>query len=199
VASEDASGNGAARSGTDAEWVPLKQAAAEAGVSVSTLRNWSRKGEVESQLRAGSHGKERVVRREEILAKTSSRKTPRSGPSGVSTSSDGNGAVPVERKTPSLADLMAELVDARERAARAESRAELLGKQLAEVNARFDALLLDRGIDQARTVENFDDGLPEDFPREEEDEYLPLVQRWMVRHKRRRMLKKTAREIQLPN
>jgi hypothetical protein len=198
VASEDTSGNGVGRSDNGTEWVSLKEAAAEAGVSVSTLRAWSRKGEVDSQLRSGSRGKERIVRKAEVLAKVADN-APRFGRGAAATSSNGNGVAAGGRRTPSVPELIKELGDARERAARAEATVDLLREQLAEVNVRLDALLLDGGTGQPAIVEDLDDGLPEGFPRLEDDEYLPLIPRWIARHKRRKMLKKTMREIQLPN
>jgi hypothetical protein len=197
VASQDTSGNGRGRSDNGTEWVPLKEAAAEAGVSVSTLRTWSRKGEVDSQVRSGSQGRERVVRKAEILARAA--KIPSRSGRGATASTNGKEATVSDGKTPSVSRLIEELGEARERAARAEAAVALLREQLAEANVRLDTLLLAGGTTRPDTVEAFDDGLPEDFPRQEEDEYLPLIPRWIARHRRRRMLKKTMREIQLPN
>lgn len=194
------------------EWISLRDAAAESKVSISTLRNWYRKGLVESRMDSGPNGDQRMVRRDQILAradgKASSEKAASSNgaPETKSPSPDadeGRGAlVPVAKALP---DLIKELADARERAGRAETKAEFLSEQLTEVKVRAERL--ERSLAQLReeraqlqqpaelpeALDDLDDDLPLDFPREEDDEYLALVQRWRARRKRRRMLKRAAK------
>ncbi len=200
MASEDVTRNGAGRSGSqNAEWVPLKEAAEDAGISVSTLRNWYRKGEIDSRLGSGPHGKRRLVRKAEILERTSEKSHRRPSTQDVPSSANGHPSADLDPSTPSLPDLIKELGHAQERAARAESKADSLREQLAKVEARLASLLEENELEEAVPAEDLDDGLPEDFPREEDDEYLPLVQRWRARRKRRRILSRSAKRTQIPS
>lgn len=198
MASRDATGNGDGSVETRSEWVPLKEAAEDAGISVSTLRNWYRKGQIDSRLRTGPRGKQRLVRKTEILERASDRSggvtTARSRSSANGHPQSNSGPAP-----PSLPDLIKELGEAHERAARAESRAEFLSEQLTKMEARFEDLLRDGGLPAETAIDDPDDVLPDDFPREEDDEYLPLVQRWRARRQRRKLQKQHVREVQLPN
>jgi DNA-binding transcriptional MerR regulator len=197
VASRDASGNGDGSVEPRSEWIPLKEAAEDAGVSVSTLRNWYRKGQIDSRLHTGPRGKQRLVRKAEILERASDRSGGVTTARSRSSSSNGHPQSNSSPAPPSLPDLVKELGEAHERAARAEARAEFLSEELAKMEARFETLL--RESPQETRIDDLDDGLPDDFPREEDDEYLPLVQRWRARRQRRKLQKKHMREVQLPN
>jgi hypothetical protein len=253
----------AASDGDDSQWIGLRQASAEAGVSISTLRNWYRKGLIESRLRPGPNGEQRMVRKEEVMRRASDgNSSPARSPEDVAANNGaGSELVPVARALP---DLINQLAQARERAGRAETKSEFLSEQLAEAKARMEVLeddsparelkdegkrlrsLLDErdseietlkseiaGVERERRVAERerelaererdaaeharriaeqakaksdkpqesgadstgageDDELPEDFPPEENDEYLALVQRWRARRKRRRILKRSG-------
>jgi DNA-binding transcriptional MerR regulator len=198
VAARDASGNGVGGSRKNtSEWIPLKEAAAEAGVSVSTLRNWYRKGEIDSRLDRGPHGRQRLVRKNEILDRATA-KSSRKNLDRAAAAHNGRGSPDGGDSPKRFADLVRELAEARERAERAESRAEFLTERLARLETRFEALLLSepsRRDDRAIAPR---DGFPEDFPPEEEDEYLPLVERWKARRKRRR-LQRDSERVQTPS
>lgn len=120
----------------------------------------------------------------------------------------------------SLPDLIEELAQARERAGRAEARAELLMQQLTELRSqsantdhgslhtenemlreRFERLR-DQAEDMARRLSLIEDGdaieldLDEVEPRpppEEEDEFLAMTQRWKARRKRRKFARREAK------
>jgi hypothetical protein len=247
----------------EASWVGLRQASAEAGISISTLRNWYRKGVIESRIRPGPNGEQRMVRRDEVLHRAGDGNSLQAARENTA-STNGAGAelVPVARALP---DLIKELARARERAGRAETKSEFLSEQLAEAKARAEHLLdespirdlqeeakqlraiLDErsgeietlkseiaGAERERRVAERErelaererdaaeharrvaekakepppesvtpptqeiqvddeelDEFPEDFPREEDDEYLALVQRWRARRKRRRIQRKS--------
>ena len=128
------------------QWVPLAEAAERAGVNASTLRNWARNGKVESRTANGSGGPRRLVRLEEVMARASGDSAPRAGATGDDASSDdakkrtasieeelGAQLVPVMKALP---DMIRELAEARERAGRAEAKAEFLNDQLAELRSR---------------------------------------------------------------
>jgi hypothetical protein len=134
------SGVGAERTRDDdgSQWIGIRQAAKDSGVSISTLRNWYRKGLIESRLMPGPNGEQRMVRSEEVMSRAAE------GMSSTVASDgrlSGNGAglevVPAAR---SLPDLVRELALARERAGRAETKAEFLSDQLAETKERVDFL-----------------------------------------------------------
>ena len=193
---------------TAGEWIPLRDASLEAGVSISTLRNWYRKGLVDSRMETGPNGDQRLVRKDQVLARSNgqarSNGAARSATPPVEPETSGSELVPVARALP---DLIKELADARERAGRAETKAEFLSEQLSEARARAEKLervvtTLEKvrvsdqpqeTFEPSQPTPEIEDDLPADFPREEDDEYLALVQRWRARRKRRRMLKRAAK------
>ncbi len=149
------------------EWVPVRSAAEEAGISVSTLRNWYRKGLIESRTSNGSSGTQKMVRRVEVLERAHAGKAATAtDETAVSVDRDASAAaaddpatseVPAEQapiasseersapRTTYDADVVAvvpqlarELADAGERAGRAEARLEFVTAQLNELRAQND-------------------------------------------------------------
>jgi lambda repressor-like predicted transcriptional regulator len=112
----------------DEGWVSLKQASAESGLSVATLRKWYRKGRVESREVVGEFGPERRVRLAEILerAAESPARAPRTPKADKSTTL----AIPAERLWAMYQEAGHEAQQARERAAAAEAEAQLLRNEL---------------------------------------------------------------------
>ena len=214
--------DGAGRPGPD--WVTLREAAREAGVSVSTLRNWYRKGLIESRAAEGSNGPQKMVRRLEVLERANkggSRPRGAGDPPPEQVPGPGpNGAAP--RRAPGRGDLVAvtralpelirELADARERAGRAEAKAEFLAEQIAELRARPDdgaaraaALeeenrLLRRRlqyvqveIEALSSAAEADEDPSDALTPEEEDELLSRTQRRRARRRRKKQARLSPR------
>lgn len=199
---------------SDGNWVTLRRASDETGVSISTLRNWYRKGLVSSRIEKGPNGTQRLVELAEVGSRVPQKRTPDRTAPGASTSIE---AVSVSK---SLPDLIEELAQARERAGRAEARAELLMQQLTELRSqsantdhgslhtenemlreRFERLR-DQAEDMARRLSLIEDGEAIDLdvdeleprvPPEEEDEFLAMTQRWKARRKRRKFARREAK------
>ena len=200
--------NGAA----ETDWVTLREASDQTGVSVSTLRNWYRKGLVNSRVEKGPNGAQRLVRLEEVGERVRA-KVP-ADPTPAQTSS-----VDSESVSSQLRGLIEELAEARERAGRAEARAELLAQQINELRAQASASLADetlktenemlrerldllrerteelaRRLDADEVADVMDDEVDEPLvPPEEEDEYLAMTQRWRARRKRRKFARREAK------
>ena len=207
------SNQGPAESSRPADgWTTLRKASDETGVSISTLRNWYRKGLIDSRVEKGPNGSQRIVRLEEVVARTKTGRTP----SHQQPDSQGPADLSV---APSLSDLMAEHAAACERAGRAEARNEFLERELEELRARLERstsnrplqaenqmlrerleLLRSQAEDMARRL-SLIEGEPEEIdlddkrriPPPEEDEFLALTQRWKARRKRRRAARRDAR------
>ena len=126
---------------TEKGWVALHEAAQAAGVSVSTLKQWCRDGEVPSKTERRPQGAERRVPLGAVLQRAG---WPRTGPLPVpdghaGSSTDQPAVVLVPRDAwesvvAQLSQLHAmglQLADARERAAKAEAEAASLREQLA--------------------------------------------------------------------
>ena len=141
------------------EWVPVRSAAEEAGISVSTLRNWYRKGLIESRTSNGSNGGHRMVRRTEVLERAHAGKAATTADEAAVSidpeSSTEAAHDPTTSKVPaeqvstapseerlasrtSVPELARELADAGERAGRAEARLEFVTAQLNELRAQND-------------------------------------------------------------
>jgi lambda repressor-like predicted transcriptional regulator len=118
-------------------WVTLKTAAETAGISVSTLRNWYRKDLIESKTEQGPNGLQRLVRESEVQQRAGVKDgaAPSDERPGSIEEEIGAQLVPVMKALP---DLIAELAAARERAGRAEAKAEFLSEQLAELRSNRD-------------------------------------------------------------
>lgn len=52
-----------------AEWVTLREAAAETGASIAALRRWYREGLVRSVVVPGAHGDQRLVEMADVVAR----------------------------------------------------------------------------------------------------------------------------------
>ncbi len=198
----------------DDGWVTLRQASDDTGVSISTLRSWYRKGLIDSRVEKGPNGSQRIVRLQEVAA----RARPATRPAGT-----GDGLPDRNARAGELRQVIEELAAARERAGRAEARADLLAQELSELRERAangggehvatleaenrmlrERLELMRGQaeEMARRLSAFD-GPPEEIdltddgepaiPPPEEDEYLALAQRWRARRMRRKVARKNAR------
>ena len=105
--------------GQDADWVPLAEAEAAAGVSRSTLRAWFRTGQLRSRLMPGPHGMQRLVPLTDVMARAA--KSPQRP-----ARADSEEEAPVTTTAGSDVVRLAELAvsEARARAERAEARAE---------------------------------------------------------------------------
>ena len=204
-------------------WITLRLASERTGVSISTLRNWYRKGLIDSRVEKGPNGSQRIVRLEEVVART---KAPADQPAPAETTTPARGATgsSVDLSVPaSFTDLIAEHAAACERAGRAEARCEFLEREIDELRMqleshssdRYRALEAENGMlrqrlellrgqaeDMARRL-SFIEGEPDEIdlaeptrsaiPPPEEDEFLPLTQRVRVRHKRKRAARREAR------
>ena len=203
-------------------WVTLRRASDETGVSISSLRNWYRKGLIDSRVEKGPNGSQRIVRLEEVVARTKAPKdrSTTSDPSPAKAQPHPNGPADLAVSS-SLNDLIAEHAAACERAGRAEARAEFLEREIEELRARLESsgserykalqaenemlreryeLLRSQAEDMARRL-SFIEGEPEEIdlddkrrvPPPEEDEFLALTQRWKARRKRKRAARRDAR------
>ena len=122
--------NGAEKSSNgvaETDWVTLRQASDQTGISVSTLRNWYRKGLVNSRVEKGPNGAQRLVRLEEVGERVKAKAKSEHSPADTADASE-----PVSK---SLHELIEELAEARERAGRAEARAEFLAQQITELRS----------------------------------------------------------------
>jgi transposase len=123
-----------------AEWVTLAEAAAAAGVSVSALRTWYRRGDVASELAAGPHGQQRLVRLEDVLERAARSRPavdrPRAGGATADIDDTSAGATvallaqQLERAEHRAERTEAALRDAIARAAAAEAERDLLRRLL---------------------------------------------------------------------
>jgi hypothetical protein len=213
--------------GSHSRWVTLREASDQTGISVSTLRNWYGKGLVNSRVEKGPNGAQRLVMLEEISERVAAKNSNSHSNSSSSNSSAGTPSTAAAATQPaadagdrSLSVLIEELALARERAGRAEARAELLAQQLTEARAQSGnsvaAETLKEEIEVLRARvdfhrdqneelkrrlivaelddinENLNDGEPL-VPPEEEDEFLAMTQRWRARRKRRRFARREAK------
>ena len=201
-------------------WITLRKASDETGVSISTLRNWYRKGLIDSRVEKGPNGSQRIVRLEEVVARTKAGRTSAESSARHDDGQVSNGPADLS-VAPSLSDLIAEHAAACERAGRAETRNEFLERELEELRSRFESssserykalqaenemlrerfeLLRSQAEDMARRLSDIE-GEPEEIdleekkriPPPEEDEFLALTQRWKVRRKRKRAARRDAR------
>ena len=111
--------------GTAPEWVSIPDAAEISGLSASTLLTWCRAGSLASQVARTDQGEQRVVRLADVVSKVRM-PDPVAGPT-VRTSAE---LVPLMTALP---DIIRDLADARERAARAETKVEFLKEQIASL------------------------------------------------------------------
>lgn len=202
---------------SNGDWVTLRRASEETGVSISTLRSWYRKGVVDSRVEKGPNGSQRIVRLEEIAGRAKrADKTEATDAHTREPRADGV-ALPNE-----LREMIDELAEARERAGRAEARADFLARELTDLRARpsdqrehvaaLEAenrmlrarldMMLRQAEEMARRLSAIE-GEPDEIdltqngepalPPEEEDEYLALAQRWKARRIRRKAARREAR------
>jgi hypothetical protein len=119
------------------EWVSIPEAAEITGRSIGTLLTWCRENLVVSQLSPGADGDTRMVRVDEVLRLAGSRSGnfhhgEAGSPSPITATSASTDLAPLIAALP---DLLRELGDARERAARAETKVEFLQERLAELRS----------------------------------------------------------------
>jgi hypothetical protein len=148
-------------------WATLRQAEAATGVAGSTIRNWARKGKVASRLDQRVDGPRRMVKLEDVVARSSQLRTPppvpRTGNVRSEGPPEGQMLIPLdawERMLIQLGNLHEagqQLADARERAAKAETEAGFLRERLAEFRAERDQLR--ERVDEIRSQ-------PEPLPRQ---------------------------------
>jgi hypothetical protein len=118
-----------------AEWVTLPEAAAAAGVSVSALRTWYRRGDVAAELAAGPHGQQRLVRLEDVLERAA-----RSRPAVDRSGADDATASRGDTGAGAAITLLAQQLE------RTEDRAERAEAALREVIARAAAAEAERDL-----------------------------------------------------
>lgn len=133
------------------EWMSLPDASQVSGASIGTLLGWVRDDLIESQITDGPEGRRCLVRIEEVLERADrsrgSESTPASetdSPQGGTSGSEGESSREATRAgsnellplMKALPELIRELGDARERAARAETKVEFLTQRLAELKNR---------------------------------------------------------------
>ena len=179
-----------------------------------------RKSSAEESTGGKSRASKKTTRKS-TASKSSARKSTTSKTSAAKTSASKTSASKTSSRTVSkeLRELIDELAEARERAGRAEARAELLSLQLADESsqdtnsARVETLkdenrvlrerveflqeqteelrrrLIAAELDSA-TGEASEEPL---VPPEEEDEFLAMTQRWRARRKRRRFARREAK------
>ena len=211
------------------EWVTLRRASEATGVSISTLRSWYRKGAIDSRVEKGPNGGQRIVRLEEVAERTKppatkapAAKAGSNGSGPARGASNGRGASGGVKVPAEVREVIEDLAVARERAGRAEARADLLEKEVIELRARpagsnaqhvatLEAenrvlrerleLLRMQAEEMARRLSAID-GEPDEIdltqdepaiPPEEEDEYLALTQRWKARRIRKKAARRAAR------
>lgn len=141
--------------GTDVEgaqpagpWLALTEAAEQAGVSVAALRKWYRSGVVPSRLVPGPRGDMRQVPLDVVQARAALTVAPRRA--AAEAASAPRAELELAPLVARMEGLTAQLVDASERAARAEVRAEMLGRQLLDEQERGRALTAQ--LELARTA-----------------------------------------------
>jgi len=113
------------------EWVTLREAAEDAGVSVATLRKWYRAESIPSRMEAGPYGPQRVVPLAAVRQRAERAPAPSRGSEGRQSGTShppGTTLIPLA----DLAPLFDRLANAEGRAARAEAEAQFLREQLAD-------------------------------------------------------------------
>jgi hypothetical protein len=131
-------------------WVTLREASAQAGVSVADLRKWYRSDKIRSRLDTGEHGSRRLVILEEVLARakrpTGEGMVPSPSSSDATPAPPGTIPVPIDAWEKALAQLGdlhqadKELAEARERAVKAETEGYFLRERLREMQRRLERL-----------------------------------------------------------
>lgn len=119
-------------------WIPVEQAANELGVPLATIIAWISEGSIVSQAASGSDGVVAMVRRAEVEKRAKRAEEERTAAlAEEGTSIPGSELAPLLK---SLPDLIRDLVEAKERAAKAETKLEFLNERLKEVRSERDEL-----------------------------------------------------------
>jgi hypothetical protein len=118
-------GNGDAGGG----WATVRDAAEQVGRSVDWVRRQCRSGTVDSRMRAGRHGPERLVDLDALRAVATAR---------TDSPSAGSRSAPLPVLAETVHELARQLGEVQERAARAEADAEELRQRLADVEQAAD-------------------------------------------------------------
>ena len=131
---------GTGQSEGETYWVTIEESASEAGVPPSTVIAWIAEGSIVSQTASGTDGMVAMVRRSEVVERA------RRAAEEQSKAADGQPAVttPGADLAPllkSLPELIRDLVEAKERAAKAETKLEFVTERLREVRSERDDLL----------------------------------------------------------
>jgi hypothetical protein len=128
------------------EWVTLRQASLDAGVSVSALRKWYRSGAIPSRMEPGVHGEHRLVELGAVRARIGNyREQTGTLPQDVPAIPEGTTLVPLEAwqqvmvQLGHLHEAGQQLADARERAGKAETEAAFFKERFAEVRDELRA------------------------------------------------------------
>lgn len=128
-------------------WATLSEAAEQADVSVSTLRAWYRQSKIRSRMVAGPHGQQREVVLADVMERAEQAKATRRSQQAAEAAPERSPQVeappdtvllPIdawERVLAQLGNLHEagqQMAEARERAAKAETKAEFLAQRLRE-------------------------------------------------------------------
>ena len=142
----------------DSRWVTLREAHEETGIPISTLRSWSRKGRVSSQLDLTEAGPRRMVSLGEVLDRARSLGRLEAEPEVADTPvqvppetppdvpPDGAMLVPIDawnrmlNQLGNLHEAGQQLAEARERAARAETEAAFLRERIGDMRQELHRL-----------------------------------------------------------
>jgi hypothetical protein len=128
----------------DQRWLSAANAADAAGLTPGTVRYWAHKGLIASRTVAGPTGEQVLVRLDEVLAQAGDEgATGRSQEAGqgpvrgaeVRRTSGGAELAPIFK---TVSELMRQLTEATERAARAETKLEFLSEQAARMRQRLE-------------------------------------------------------------
>jgi hypothetical protein len=138
--------------GSDSDWMTLRQASDAAGIPLSTIRTWVKKGRIPTALEEFPDGSRRIVSLDAVRARARRLSQPVEGPEpapvepGPTSAPPGTMLVPIaawDRMLIQLGNLHQagqELAQARERAARAETEAAFLRERLAELREMKEAV-----------------------------------------------------------
>jgi hypothetical protein len=139
-------------------WLPAKDAAREASVSVSAVRKWYSKGRIPSRLEPGPTGDRRVVRLEDVVAQRDTRRDHGEAPKHATGPPRGNPEAPLEASTGDnmlvprdawdkvmsqlghLHQAGQELAEEARARAKAETKVEFLQERMGELRAERDKL-----------------------------------------------------------
>lgn len=122
-----------------AHWITVEEAAAVAEVTPASVVAWIVEGSIVSQTATGTDGLVAMVRSSDVMKRA--RRAAQERPPPASSDVINTPSVDLAPLLKSLPELINELVDAKERAAKAETKLEFMTDRLKEVRGERDALL----------------------------------------------------------